>query len=602
LSKNSSNREAIRNTLQTLREQELSTALMLVPKDKYERFALFLETMRTLDCLNIFGKISEDSPSIRVPDLDIINYGWNLSLCHLYCDIGIDGIPAYKSTKETRELAARLLHKFGRVVLLKRTSDMLYHGQIDIEKENKNLRIKSTDKDRLHFLDQIEFSLEKDLHKRTKDSIGGAINGWKIDEYKSTNFKIQEPGAFFLHRSTEDIDKYYIKDLEPRMEKLVFPWDSGKGIMTGYDAEPDIDDHFMVDAFKSVLEMASTYGIHPSIQINSISGAELIAVSSVIFSFHQKHLKFVEIATKKFPEVSLEQSLTIWTQENVLIEELSNYTGLSKAKISKVLDLITFRAEDRNKLRDHTANLIPLLIRAGNSSLMRPLSSITRNPFPTISTMIGSRIKGFSGILNTHREEWLRKDLYHMFLGKRYHRVEGNIKLRKGNKVITDIDGAIIDKTSGDLAIIQIKWQDYFTNDVNKIRSKASNFTDEIEAWSEKVETWIDENGVETLRKALRLRKDIPLKKVFLFGISKTQARMEGYGFKLSSRNIAVANWPLFTRKRFEVGSTNRVFRDLFYEITENNRPDVKFSPIPIEVKIEETTLIYEDTWIKFDT
>ena len=49
-----------------------------------------------------------------------------------------------------------------------------------------------------------------------------------------------------------------------------------------------------------------------------------------------------------------------------------------------------------------------------------------------------------------------------MFSGVKYITIDGNIKLRTGKKIVTDIDAAIFDRTTGELAIFQIKWQDFF--------------------------------------------------------------------------------------------------------------------------------------------
>ncbi|MCW1777257.1 hypothetical protein NB693_23300 [Pantoea ananatis] len=139
------------------------------------------------------------------------------------------------------------------------------------------------------------------------------------------------------------------------------------------------------------------------------------------------------------------------------------------------------------------------------------------------------------------------RHLYGMFGGKRYIRFPGNLKLRRGGAVLTDIDAIIYDKQTGDVGLFQLKWQDYSTNDVRQLRSKAANLSAELVDWSGKVKSWLDENGVSALDMSLRLKqkRGEAARSTLLFAISRSSIRTQGYGVKTEVPGLAMATWPI---------------------------------------------------------
>ncbi len=83
------------------------------------------------------------------------------------------------------------------------------------------------------------------------------------------------------------------------------------------------------------------------------------------------------------------------------------------------------------------------------------------------------------------------------------------LKVRKDpiltNVTMTDIYAAVLDMTTGELAIFQLKWQDFGYNDLLRIRSKATKFVERVDTWSSQTLEWIDEFGNAALCHNLRL-------------------------------------------------------------------------------------------------
>jgi hypothetical protein len=191
----------------------------------------------------------------------------------------------------------------------------------------------------------------------------------------------------------------------------------------------------------------------------------------------------------------------------------------------------------------------------------------------------------------------MRTHLYALFLGVRYQRIEGNVKLKEDGKTITDIDAAIYDNLTGELALFQIKWQDFYYNDVRKLRSRASNLTKDLDEWAEKVSHWINIHPKTELIKNLRLVDGTVVNEVFLFGISRNKARMQGYGYAIKSENLAIANWPQFARNRFEIGPAERVFYSLFNKLKLQEKEKIEPIPFPVTFNIGDQNLEFRDLY-----
>jgi hypothetical protein len=76
-----------------------------------------------------------------------------------------------------------------------------------------------------------------------------------------------------------------------------------------------------------------------------------------------------------------------------------------------------------------------------------------------------SRSQQTAAVLREPREGWMISDLCHLFMGARYVRIDRPTLLRRDDMDVTDIDAAVFDLTTGDLALFQLKWQTFDTDD-----------------------------------------------------------------------------------------------------------------------------------------
>lgn len=584
---------------------ELKQVKGIFPKDELMRFILLTETIRMYDFLH-FGDSSEIKDySLNHQEIDVIKWGWNLAASILFKSTKeIKGFPLMESTIETRKFAIGILYQLGCVVLLRRTSEMIKVGILSVKKTDSQYSFTMTPEASHQYLDAVEPIYLKDL-ENTLNENRDHYKGWDLVNHKDIE-KASRSYGNFMSKKAEDpfIDVKLNSDvLETKMKPLVKPWDSGRGVMMGYDSTDELDKHFMVTATTLLKDWREESGLHPDLDLGEIKAGDIMAVAICLISFNLKHIKFSKIAIEKYPKISIPQSLTIWCPLEELIVDISNYTGIQSSTVKKVFDVISLKSDDSIFLRSHTSLFMPFIIDLENGFVLRPVASILRNPLNTIKDLLSLRNPNLVPEFTKHREDWLRNYLYAMFMGSRYERVSGNINLRENKKNVTDIDAAIYDRTTGGLAIFQIKWQDYHFNDVKKLRSKASNLTKELDKWTRRVSEWIESNGTSQLVKNLRLKEfeKVDVSKIYLFGLSKDAVRMRGYGFELEEKKIAITTWAQFIRNRTNIGPSKNVFEDLFNELKNQENAEVKVIPKPITFKFSNKKFHYDDLWCVVD-
>ncbi|HET9906406.1 MAG TPA: hypothetical protein VFQ23_07190, partial [Anaerolineales bacterium] len=508
--------------------------------------------------------------------------------------------PLMESTDNSRASAINILYSLGKSVLLHRASKMIQYGFLEVHDKENSLYVKVSDEAKDHFLDNIEFFQLEELENKLTDESVSFVNGWHLfDRVDYPN--IEKALGNFISRPLKDPFKdLKTEDVNKLMAPLIHPWDTGHGIMMGYGALPEIDDHFMAEAAELVAEWRSEAGLHPDAKFDGISGADITSIITYITFLHLKHIRFSLVALETQPQISIPQSLTIWEPLEKLEDSIVDFLEMDRTVAKKALHAITISPNEASYLHGVTKNFLPLLISLGNGLVLRPVASLIKNPFAsTIALQIWRNPKSINQ-LSLHREEWMRSEIYSIFQGTRYQRVHGNVKLRSNNKIVTDIDAAIFDVVTGELALFQIKWQDYFTNDIRELRSKASNLTNELDEWAEQVASWIQRHGHKELIKTLRLRlgESMVISSVYLFGVSKSYARMQGFGYTTKNQNLAIANLPQFHRIRYEVGPANQVFHNMFLAFRQEMTMSARLSkPLPVTITVSKKTVCFEDFW-----
>jgi hypothetical protein len=565
----------IADRLVQLANQELQSVKVWIDQLKGpDRTTFLIEVCRVMDLQHVLQNFSKDPRStLPLQDFDIMVRGWNLALGLLLTRFGgPKGVPLMESTADTRAGATTVLHQLGRSVLLRENAEMIRFGMADGFFDNHRIVIKrSAQLARDHFLDRMEISKLKDLALKEK---------WP-DPMKAS------------------IEDSILEDVDSVLEKLVFPWKTTRGVMIGYSAEPEIDNHFLALVAESSVDWRNEAGIHPDVRFGNISGGTLAAIGMLLISFYVKHIRLVEIGKRKIRDANYAMSLTIWKEESELKNSLTEFTGLAQDEVTTALDCFTVRPEDAPYFLQEKTAFIPMRIEISEGYVLAPVSSVFRNPFEGHRKLQEHRLKGLDIAIREPREAWMRSELWHLFLGTRYEIVDRSVVLKRDGNAITDIDAAIFDRTTGELGLFQLKWQDFKTNDIRQQRSKAKNFVDEVDCWAAKTKQWLAEFSSGALAQHLQLKttRFVSISSIRLFAMGRSASRFQSYGYTQKSEDVAVCNWAQFVRLRYQVGPVQNVLQSLHNRIVAENAYPIEVQRLPHKIIAAGQEILFEDLW-----
>lgn len=585
--------------LRELAEAHLAAVLIQLPSDRMGRFVLFIEVVRAMDYWGTHAPAAIGDKNEIAQSFDLMYWGWNRAVAELFEPLEQPGaFPLMESTQRSREFATGLMQEFGKVSLLRRLADMGERGIMEIARDGDEFQIRMSEDARAQFAD----STELDRLKAAEVRLPSSSAGWTMASMRDA---LRFPGMPGNYMALADVPvkRWLRPDIEELIKPLVRPWDTGRGVMVAYDARIEVDKHYMAEALALVTVWREDSGIHADAKLGSITGGDVTGVGAALISLHAKHFGCVSVAKKLFGQVSVPQSLPIWGPRAALEESISLMSGRPEPVVHTVFNALAMTSEQAKKLGDHSTPLIPLLFDLGNGFILRPVSCLTRNPFTAARTQHQWLDSRAEHAVAADREDWMREQLYDMFGGKRYVRFPGNLKLRRTGSVLTDIDAVVYDRLTGDVGLFQLKWQDYSTNDVRQLRSKAANLSTELMGWSGKVKSWIEENGVSALDQSLRLKQKRreAVKSVYLFAISRSAIRTQGYGVKTDAPDLAMAVWPQFVRARMEIGPSERSLRDIHVRLLEEHGQVPDIQPMPASLRVAGATLHIHDLWNRTD-
>jgi len=333
-----------------------------------------------------------------------------------------------------------------------------------------------------------------------------------------------------------------------------------------------------------------------------MSGDELAQIILLITSFYLKHIRFVDVGKRTYPQVNYAMSLTIWKSKAEFIQSVSAFTGLSEQTVLAAIDFITVRRGDEAYFQEETTPFIPVFIQLGKDHLLSPVSSVFKNPLTNIRMLAEFRDKSATIEIRKHREEWMRNELYNLFEGHPYLCMRRPLKLRRGKQTATDIDAAVFDLATGELALFQLKWQDFNSNDVAKQRSRAKNFVDQIDAWTLATEAWLDDFGAEAILSEARLPAGTKVSRVLFFAIGRSGARFKSYGYAPTAGNLASCTWTQLVRLRHQNATSDNVLSRLHDAVQTERDSTVQLRPLPQTITVGGYQIVLENLWNEFIT
>jgi hypothetical protein len=148
------------------------------------------------------------------------------------------------------------------------------------------------------------------------------------------------------------------------------------------------------------------------------------------------------------------------------------------------------------------------------------------------------------------------------------------------------------------LVLFQLKWQDFTSSNIRTQRSKAKNFTEQVERWAKKTITWIDEHGVPALCRALKIKlpDGVTLRYVRLNALGRSNARFRSFGYN-TEHDVLVLPWSQFVRLRYMIGLGQDFFDLLAQAVVDETAIAIERNPLPYVLERHGVKITFKDIW-----
>jgi len=254
----------------------------------------------------------------------------------------------------------------------------------------------------------------------------------------------------------------------------------------------------------------------------------------------------------RFPDLHLRNLLTIFARKDD-IEEV--WGGGAAGR--QILDLLKLDAEGATKLDAHHEIPIPYYVDFGRDFVLLPIFGALMNPVAGLTNQLRHlHRRDWDQALNA-REAVFRSDLADLLGTDRYIVPDRGCNLRKSDgSSLTDVDAAVINRETGDLCLVQLKWPDIYGRSLAERESRRSNLA-KANDWVERVHGWIAGRTSAEVCKALQLPRgsDRP---VSLLVLSRHVA--DFVGATEFDRRAIWASWPRLAKTVSESGGESFLY------------------------------------------
>jgi hypothetical protein len=300
---------------------------------------------------------------------------------------------------------------------------------------------------------------------------------------------------------------------------------------------------------------------------------------------------------RKEPATDLRNVLTIFVRKEDVPEIWAQRLGDSAhdagAETSQVAILT---AEIAAEYDENYEAPCPYMIEFGNHFVLLPLYGGLVNPYAFMLRNLRTQYRADWDKAVNDREHLFRNDLRALFPEPRFVVSEtGNTIRDSSDRILTDVDATVFDRTTGSLLLAQLKWHDVFGSSVRERESRRKNLV-QANLWVNNVTQWLGTKPGDAVLQALSIRGK-GLNKVVLAVIARNASRFSGETGR--SADAVWCTFPSVVRFVRESPSTCDVMAELAAHFGQNDGPweseplpprHYKFDDLTVSVRSADST------------
>lgn len=366
--------------------------------------------------------------------------------------------------------------------------------------------------------------------------------------------------------------------IKERMRSLCFVWNEH---FMGYDGDQEVEDYFNNLSYLDSIH-DTEWDMYPSdAQFNDITYGSIVDSIVDLGGYAIKHIYFVDILKEKHPELLTENLFYLIKMEEDLLKLIKENGELTDQQAKKALDTLSLSSANNNLFINTQAPCAPL-IKISKNQYIHSCAGSLYHPFSFMLDNLTMRHPDLCNSNRAKREAVFRTQLYDMM--PKFRCIDHPIIIAKNGQRMTDIDAAVIDHTTGEIALFQLKWQDHTSLSPKTLLSKAQNYTKEVADWIEKVTKWIEDSSAVEIASLLGIKaKFVDKSKIYLFTLGREHGNYSGEAPAAS--NCAWVQWYHFLNYILRNERSNICISKMHRELIEES---------PYKISLDHKPKIYK--------
>ncbi len=335
---------------------------------------------------------------------------------------------------------------------------------------------------------------------------------------KARNKRIQPPSP------SEDLNELRWQRLHKRMKSYV---DSPDGWFIRYANDQEIVSAYYRKAQLYGKRYLEAEALPDDIKIGDRTFGEWKHACDQALGRVLCHIDFVGLLQKKWPKIAAPNVLTLYARRDD-VDEVWREAGLAANRVSPTMQALTLESENVGDWEKVNETPCPFYVDLGRDHVLLPCFGALTNPYFTLFRHLRTTYQSDWDQGVDRREEIFRSDLAGAFPEPDFLVPQHGIQLRRvdGSK-LTDVDAIIIDRKTGTLALVQLKWHDVFGLSLPERESRRRNISKANE-WIERVISWVDGRTSAELCKVFGFNVKASNTPPVLYVVARYAARFTG--------------------------------------------------------------------------
>lgn len=264
------------------------------------------------------------------------------------------------------------------------------------------------------------------------------------------------------------------------------------GWFIGYD-----NDQFLVDHYRTLasIEAAGVVEAEALPATGLIGGrpfSDWSDASTAAYGAVLHHIDAAGRLRQRRPKLNMRDILTIYARRDDIVEVLVE-RGDNRLRALQLMAGLTLDAEGAAWNEERHEIPLPYYIDAGEHFVLLPLFGGLMNPHAGLLDHLRRTYRTDWDKIVDGRENIFREDLRRLLPEPRYKVLKKGLRLRRvDGSMLTDADAVVLDRQTGVVVFVQMKWYDVYGFSLSERDSRRENLLTKGNEWVDKVHDWID--------------------------------------------------------------------------------------------------------------